>query len=102
MVSRARKRGGMGDMRGSNERKARHPARRSTSRDDEPQRRVSAGVEWPRPTRRARMLAAALAMAFAAITFAIVALLWHRAAPPPRATPTSVEVKLVPTTPAPR
>jgi hypothetical protein len=48
------------------------------------------------------MLAAALAIAFAAITFAIVGLLWHRAAPPPPPTPTSVEVKLVPATPATR
>jgi hypothetical protein len=89
------------DMRASSDRTPRHRARRSTPRDDEPERRVSAGVEWPRPSRRARVLAAALAIAIAAITLAVVGLLWHRAAPPPRPTPTSVEVKLVPAAPAP-
>jgi hypothetical protein len=82
-------------MRASSERKPRHRACRSTSRDDEPERRVSAAVEWPRPSRRARVLAAALAIAIAAITLAVVSLVWRRAAPPPRPMPTSVEVKLV-------
>lgn len=87
-------------MRASIDRKPRLRARRATARDDEPERRVSAGVEWPGPSRRARILAAALAIAAAAITFAVVSLVWHGAAPPPRPMPTSVEVKLIVPAPA--
>jgi hypothetical protein len=87
-------------MRASIDRKPRLRARRATSRDDEPERRVSAGVEWPGPSRRARILAAALAIAFAAITFAIVSVVWRGAAPPARPMPTSVEVKIVVPSPA--
>jgi hypothetical protein len=76
-------------------------ANRSTPRDDEPHRYVSPAKHWAGPGRRARVLAAALAIVFAAITFAVVSLVWRRAAPPPRPMPTSVEVKLVPASPAP-
>lgn len=88
------------DMRVRIDRKPRLRAHRAAARDDEPERRVAAGVEWRGPSRRARILAAALAIACAAITFAIVSLVWHQAAPPPRPTPTSVEVKLVAPAPA--
>jgi hypothetical protein len=82
-------------MRASIDRRPRLRARRATARDDEPERRLSTGVEWPGPSRGARILAAALAIAAAAITFAVVSLVWHGAAPPPRALPNSVEVKIV-------
>jgi len=82
-------------MRASIDRKPRLRACRATPRDDEPERRVSAGVEWPGPSRRARVLAAALAIVFAAITFAVVSFVWRGAAPPPRPLSSSVEVKLV-------
>jgi hypothetical protein len=56
-------------------------------------------VEWAGPSRRARVIAVVVAIAFAAITFAVVSRVWRQAAPPPR--PTSVEVKLIPSaTPA--
>ena len=83
------------DMRASIDTKPRLRAHRTPPRDDEPERRVSAGVERPGPSRRARILAAVLAIAFAAITFAVVSLVWHGAAARPRPIPTSVEVKLV-------
>ncbi|MDQ6640642.1 MAG: hypothetical protein M3Z15_13410 [Pseudomonadota bacterium] len=56
-----------------------------------------AGDHWAPPSARARVVAMALAVAFAATTFAVVNRVWRRAAPPPPALPTSVAVKLVPT-----
>ena len=56
-----------------------------------------AGGPWAGPSRRARLAAAALAVVFAALTVGVVSLLWkHRPSP----APTSVEVKLVPSSPA--
>ena len=79
-------------------RKTRWRVRRSTTRDDEPRRRVPAGdVEWAGPTRKARAIAVLIAIAFAAITFAVVSRVWRQAAPAPPPRPTSVEVRLVPT-----
>jgi hypothetical protein len=89
------------DMRARMASKTRWRASRATPRDEEPQRRVSAGRHWAGPGRRARVLAAVLAIAFAVITFAVVGFAWRRAAPPPRPISTSVEVKLVPASPAP-
>jgi hypothetical protein len=54
------------------------------------------GVQWAGPSRRARAIAVALAIALAVLTFIVVNGAWRRAAPPPAARPTSVEVKLVP------
>jgi hypothetical protein len=82
-------------------RSTRWRARRSTSQDDEPERRTSAGVEWAGPSRRARVLAVVLALLLAVVTFAVVSYAWRRAAPPPPAPRTSVEVKLVPAPAAP-
>jgi hypothetical protein len=68
------------------------------SQDDETRRRVaSAGAEWAGPSRRARAIAVVAAIAFAAITFAVVSRVWRHAAPPPSSRPTSVEVKLIAT-----
>lgn len=78
-------------------RKTRWRARRSMTRDDEPRQRIPAdGVEWAGPTRKARAIAVLIAIAFAAITFAVVSRVWRQAAPPPPR-PTSVEVRLIPT-----
>ncbi len=89
-------------MRASPSRKTRWRASRSTSRDDEPQRRVSTGAEWPRPSRRARVLTVALSIVLATLTFAVVSVAWDRAAPPQplRPRPAAVEVKVI-TTPSP-
>jgi len=71
------------------------------TRDDEPRQRIPAdGVEWAGPTRKARAIAVLIAIAFAAITFAVVSRVWRQAAPPPPPPPpwpTSVEVRLIPT-----
>ena len=80
-------------------RKTRWRARWSMTRDDEPRQRIPAdGVEWAGPTRKARAVAVLIAVAFAAITFAVVSRVWRQAAPPPPPPrPTSVEVRLIPT-----
>ena len=68
------------------------------ARDDAPRRGVPAGgVEWAGPTRKARAIAVLIAIAFAAITFAVVSRVWRQAAPAPPPRPTSVEVRLIPT-----
>lgn len=53
------------------------------------------GIEWAGPSRRARAVAVLIAIALAALIFAVVSRVWRQAAPPPR--PLVVEVKLVPT-----
>ena len=63
--------------------------------------RADAGGHWAGPSRRARIVAAALAIVFAALTVVVVSLLWKRAPAPARPPPTSVEVKLVPSPPLP-
>ena len=69
------------------------PSGSSSARPDP----APAGSRWAGPSRRARAIAAALAIVFAALTVAVVSLLWKRPRPPP---PTSVEVKLIPASPA--
>ncbi|MDQ6684428.1 MAG: hypothetical protein M3Z16_04810 [Pseudomonadota bacterium] len=71
------------------------------SPEGDPQRRGPDDVVWPGPSRRARAIAAALAVAFALITFAVVNHEWRRAAPPPPAPPTSVEARLIASPPPP-
>jgi hypothetical protein len=62
--------------------------------------RARDGGRWAGPSRRARAIAVALAVAFAALTFVVVNGVWRRAVPARPAPPTSVEVKLVPSPPA--
>ena len=75
---------------------------RMTGGDTTASRRGGApGIEWARPSRRLRVLAAALALAFAVLTAVIVSLAWKRV-PSPRPARPAVEVKLIGTpSPAP-
>jgi hypothetical protein len=52
------------------------------------------GVEWPKPSRRARAMVAALAILLALLTAVVVSLAWKRVTPP-RAPQKAVEVKLI-------
>jgi hypothetical protein len=52
------------------------------------------GIEWAKPSRRLRALAAALALALAVLTAVIVSLAWKRV-PSPRPARPPVEVKLI-------
>jgi hypothetical protein len=64
-----------------------------------------AGGHWAGPSRRARAIAAALAIVFAALTVVVVSLLWKRV-PPAATAPTAakahapVEVQLISPRPA--
>ena len=60
----------------------------------EPRRGTAPSVQWAGPSRRARVLAAALAIGLAALSAVIVSLAWKRV-PLPRAQRPSVEVQLI-------
>jgi hypothetical protein len=83
-------------MRQGIARRTRWRAGPAASRNDEQRGKLAArGVEWAGPSRRARAIAVLIAIAIAALIFAVVSRVWRQAAPPPR--PLVVEVKLVPT-----
>lgn len=67
---------------------------RSPAGGDEPRRATSKHLEWAGPTRRARLIAVALAVVIALGTFALVSRTWSHGAAAPKG-PEPVQVKLI-------